>query len=55
MKQYNVFAKNIREEEPLIQMNNQPISEKDLDKAIMFYLARGEWLDRGYVLIEKEI
>lgn len=58
MKTYNVFAKqlpNCEEEENNIQMNSSPITEDNLDKAMMFYLARGEWNDRGYYLEEVEI
>ena len=58
MKTYNVFAKkmnNCEEEEDNIKMNTSPINEKELDKAMMFYLARGEWNDRGYYLQEVEI
>ncbi len=57
MKTYNVFAikTSDSEEENNIQMNTSPINEDDLDKVMMFYLARGEWNDRGYYLQEVEI
>ena len=53
-----MFAKKYKEledGEDLIQLNTSPIDEKDLEKAEQFYLMRGEWLDRGYLVISKEI
>lgn len=58
MKTYNVFAKKMyscEEEEDNIKINTSPINEEELDKAMMFYLARGEWHDRGYYLEKVEI
>lgn len=52
MKQYNFYA--IKGEEK-IQLNTKPVSEKDHDKAEMFYLARGEWLQRGYFVTSSQI
>lgn len=58
MKTYNMFAKKYKDlenGEDLIKLNTSPVNEKDLENAERFYLMRGEWLDRGYVVINEEI
>lgn len=47
--------KDLENGEDLIKLNTSPVNEKDLENAERFYLMRGEWLDRGYVVINEEI
>lgn len=58
MKTYDIVAVKINKDidgEDNIKLNKEPISEHKLDTAMMFYLMRGEWDARGYVLDEVEI
>lgn len=55
MKQYNFYAINREDIKEKIQLNTEPVSEKDREKAERFYLARGEWLERGYFVTSSEI
>lgn len=54
MKKYNVYAINRETKEEILLNEGETVSEKDLDRAISFYLSRGEWLERGYFVSERE-
>ena len=58
MKKYDIYAiarKDSVDGDSRIKLNSEPIDEEKLEKALSFYLMRGEWLDRGYFLSEEEV